>query len=70
MFYLVGGLKITVAIMLIVGIWVPSLVTPAAAVLVVLMLGAIGMHIKVSDPLKKALPATLVLLMSVAILVL
>lgn len=70
MFYVVGALKIGAAIALIVGIWIPALVAPAAAVVVVLMLGAVAMHVKVSDPWKKALPAFLVLLMSAAILLL
>jgi uncharacterized membrane protein YphA (DoxX/SURF4 family) len=70
MFYLVGTLKIAAALALFIGIWVPALVTPAAAVVVVLMLGALAMHLKVQDPLKKAMPATLVLLMSIGILLL
>jgi hypothetical protein len=39
-------------------------------VVIVLMLGAVAMHVKVSDPWIKALPASLVLLMSIAILLL
>lgn len=70
MFYLVGALKVGAAIALIVGLWVPALVQPAAAVIVVLMLGALAMHVKVKDPLMKSLPAFLVLLMSAAIVVL
>lgn len=70
MFYLVGALKIGAAIALIAGLWLPALVRPAAAVVVVLMLGAVAMHVKVSDPWKKALPAFLVLVMSTAILLL
>ncbi|MDX1418993.1 MAG: DoxX family protein [Rubricoccaceae bacterium] len=70
MFYLVGALKVGAAVALLIGIWVPSLVGPAAAVVVVLMLGAIAMHLKVKDPLMKSLPAALVLLMSVGILLL
>ncbi|MDX1530033.1 MAG: DoxX family protein [Rhodothermales bacterium] len=69
-FYVVGALKVGAALALIVGIWIPELVTPAAAVVVVLMLGALAMHFKVRDPLLKALPAFLVLLMSSAILAL
>lgn len=70
MFYLVGALKIGAAIALLAGLWLPALVSPAAAVVVVLMLGAVAMHVKVSDPWKKALPALLVLVMSTAILLL
>lgn len=68
MFYLVGTLKVGAAVALLVGIWIQALAVPAAAVVVVLMLGALAMHLKVQDPPKKALPAALVLLMSVGIL--
>ncbi|MBT8400067.1 MAG: DoxX family protein [Rhodothermia bacterium] len=67
-FYLVGGLKIVAGIALIVGIWYPPLVMPAALVVTILMIGALAMHAKVKDPPKKSLPAFLVLVMSVAIL--
>ncbi|QDV09514.1 hypothetical protein Poly30_50720 [Planctomycetes bacterium Poly30] len=66
-FYLVGFLKVSCAIALLVGIWVPSLVLPAAAVLVLLMLGALAMHVKVGDPPKKSVPAFLMLAMSSAV---
>lgn len=66
-FYLVGGLKIGAAILLVVGIWVPQVIRPAALVVAVLMIGALAMHAKVKDPLKKSLPALTVLLMVVAI---
>ena len=55
--YVIGALKIGVAVCLLVGIWVPALVLPAALLLCVLMLGALAMHVKVHDPLKKSLPA-------------
>ena len=66
-FYLVGGLKIGAAILLIVGIWVPQVVRPSAIVVAVLMIGALAMHAKVKDPLTKSLPALMVLLIVVAI---
>ena len=55
--WVIGALKIGVAISFIAGLWIPALVLPAALLLVVLMLGALAMHVKVRDPLKKALPA-------------
>lgn len=61
MFYLVGGLKIAAGILLIVGIWIPSVVRPAAVVVAALMLGALAMHVKVRDPALRAVPALLVL---------
>jgi hypothetical protein len=53
----IGFTKVTLATLLIVGIWFPILVGPSALGLTSLMLGAIGMHIKVKDPLLKSLPA-------------
>ncbi len=69
-FLLIGALKIGSAVLLIVGIWVPEVVAPAAATVAVLMVGALSMHAKVKDPLIKSLPAFLMLLMSVSILLL
>jgi len=63
-FYLVGALKIGSAITLIAGIWIEPMVLPAAAVVAVLMVGALVMHVKVKDPVVKSLPALLMLVMS------
>jgi len=67
LFYIVGGLKVLAALALLAGIWLPAVIVPAAGVIVVLMLGAIAMHIKVGDPPMKSVPASLVLLMSAII---
>jgi len=69
-FYVVGFLKITSAVLLIAGIWIPALIVPPAAIVAVLMIGALAMHAKVRDPLTKSLPAFLMLVMSAAILLL
>lgn len=69
MFYTVGILKLSAAIALLMGIFIPVLILPGAIVMAVLMLGAILMHIKVSDPIKKSLPASIMLLMSVFLIV-
>lgn len=53
----VGFLKIALSILLILGVWVPKFTVPAAVGLGVLMLGAVLMHVKVRDPIGKALPA-------------
>lgn len=66
----IGGLKIMLAVALIVGIWVPALVMPAATGMAALMLGAIGMHLKVGDPPLKSLPAACMLGLSVVAAVL
>ena len=66
----IGGLKITFAIGLLASIFLtgyPALETYSALGIAILMLGAVGMHIKVRDPIKKALPAFSFLVLSVAI---
>lgn len=65
--HLVGALKVAAALCLLAGFAYPPLVLPAASVVVVLMLGAIAMHLKVGDPLKKSLPALAVLVMSLVV---
>jgi hypothetical protein len=65
--YLIGALKIGSALALLAGIWIPSLVLPAAALVVLLMLGALAMHLKVGDPMVKSMPAGLMFLMGVII---
>ena len=69
-FFVVGALKIGSGVLLIVGIWVPEVVRPAAETVAILMVGALAMHAKVRDPLTKSLPAFLMLLMAVAIVLL
>ena len=68
--WIVGVLKVSIAIALIGGIWKPALVKPAASVLVVLMLGAIAMHAKVKDPVAKSVPAAGMLALAIALLML
>lgn len=63
----VGVLKVGLALALIVAIWIHRLAQPAAMGLGLLMLGALLMHVKVKDPVKKALPSIAVLAMCVAI---
>lgn len=62
--YCVGALKVGSALALLAGLWIPTLIAPAATLVVVLMLGALIMHIKVKDPVTKSLPAAAMLLMS------
>jgi uncharacterized membrane protein YphA (DoxX/SURF4 family) len=65
--YLVGALKVGAAICLIVGLWIHTLVFPAALLICLLMVGALAMHLKVRDPFTKSLPALLVLALSLTI---
>ena len=61
---MVGFLKLTFATLLLAGVWFPALTTPAAIGMVVLMAGAVSMHVKVRDPALKSLPAFTMLAMS------
>jgi len=67
MVWVVGILKVSLSLALLAAIWVPVLIQPAATGLGLLMLGAFLMHIKVKDPIKKALPSIIVLVMCVLI---
>lgn len=68
LFYTIGGIKVLAAIMLLIGLKNKKWVKPAGQIIALLMIGAIAMHFKVSDPLLKSLPALAMLSMSVAIL--
>lgn len=67
--WVIGFLKVTCAILLLVGLWVTSIARPAAIGVAVLMLGAIAMHFKTGDPLKKSLPAISVLVLSLIVVI-
>lgn len=62
--YAVGAAKVSLATLMLAGHVEPRLVRPASVGLAVLMLGAIGMHIKVGDPVKRYLPALSVFALS------
>ncbi len=55
--YAVGAAKVGLASMMLVGLFVPKYTRPASAGLAAMMLGAIGMHVKVKDPVKRSIPA-------------
>ena len=59
----VGSLKILLATLLVIGVYYASIVQPAALGLAILMMGAVAMHVKVGDPVVKAIPASTVLLL-------
>lgn len=65
--WVVGLLKVSLATLLIFGIWIPHLSKPATFGIAGLMLGAIAMHVKIGDPWKKALPASSVLVPCLAV---
>ena len=66
--YLIGILKVTAALGLLLGLIYRKFVIPCAFLIATLMLGAIVMHFKVSDEFHKFIPAGLMLLCSVTII--
>ena len=66
--YVVGTIKVILAILLIVGIWEREINLYVVSAMILLMLGALLMHIKVNDPIKKSLPAFSILLLLLFIL--
>lgn len=69
-FYVVGALKIAAGLVLVAGLWISLPVQIAGGVVAVLMVGALGMHLKVKDAPMRSLPAALMLAMCVAIVLL
>ena len=65
--WLIGFLKVTLATLLLIGIYFNSLVFPASIGMAILMVGAIAMHIKVNDDIIKSLPATIFLILSLSV---
>ena len=65
--YVIGTLKVILAILLIASIYFPSVELIAAYGIAFLMLGAVSMHLKIKDPLKKAFPAFTFLVLSLVI---
>ncbi len=62
--YAVGAAKVSLASLMLAGHAAPKLVRPASTGLALFMLGALGMHIKVKDPIKRSMPAISVLALS------
>jgi uncharacterized membrane protein YphA (DoxX/SURF4 family) len=62
--YAVGAAKVSLAGLMLVGLVKPKLTRPASAALALFMAGAIAMHAKVKDPVKRALPAMTVFSLS------
>jgi len=67
--YVIGSMKVIIAILLILGIWISSLNLYSYIILCVLMLGAIIMHLKVKDKIIKSAPAISILTLLLVLLV-
>lgn len=55
--WVVGVLKVGLALTLLAALWFDRVAPPASIALGLLMLGAFVMHLKVKDPVRKALPS-------------
>lgn len=64
----IGGLKILAALGFVVSIWYEQIEIYSSVLMGLLMLGAISMHLKISDPIKRSLPAFLMLVMSIVVI--
>lgn len=67
-FILIGIIKVSLAILLIIGVWFEKLTFYSTIGIAILMIGALLMHLKVNDPIKKSLPAISILLMLISII--
>jgi len=65
--WIVGSLKVTAAVALILSIFIPWLTLPATALISILMAGAIAMHIRIKDRLIKSVPAATLLVMTLVV---
>lgn len=65
--WVVGSLKVILALLLLISIFYSQVEAIAAYGIAILMLGAVAMHIKIGDPLKKSFPAFTFLVLSVLI---
>jgi hypothetical protein len=65
--YAIGTLKVALALLLLASVMYPQVELIAAYGIAFLMLGAVGMHIKIGDPLKKSFPAFTFLVLSLAV---
>lgn len=62
--YAVGATKVSLAVLMLIGLVKPRLTRPASTGLAGLMVGAIAMHVKVKDPIKRSAPAITVFSLS------
>ena len=61
---IIGTTKISLATLLVVGIWHPSLVLIPSILMSILMIGAQYFHFKISNPFIKHLPSLILLFLS------
>ncbi|MEJ6698065.1 MAG: DoxX family protein [Flavobacteriaceae bacterium] len=67
---IIGFSKLTLATLLIAGIWFPYLINPSAFLIGILMVGALFAHLKINDPFVKSIPALIMLILCSALIIL
>lgn len=70
LFYLIGMLKITTAILLLLGFRYEKTIIPAGTFMAIFMTGALYMHFKVGDEFVKYVPSAIMLFSSLLIVLL
>jgi hypothetical protein len=63
----IGVLKVSLALALLAGLWLPGVTTVSAIGIASLMAGAVVMHVKVGDPMRKSAPAFSLLVLSLIV---
>ena len=66
--YIVGFLKVSSALVLLLGIYYNKLIFPAALTISLFMISAVIMHFKISDELIKFMPSSILLFSSLVII--
>jgi hypothetical protein len=66
--YVIGTLKVVLAIMLLAALWYPGIKLVAASGLAFLLAGSISMHFRINDPILKSFPAALFMIMCLVII--
>ena len=68
-FYIIGFLKINLAILLLLGIWFDQLNLLSSFIMSILMIGSIIMHLKIKDPIRKSIPAVCILFLLITLII-
>ena len=67
-FYLIGFIKILCSVFILLSIWFKELEMISLMTLALIMCGSLAMHVKIKDPIKKSLPALLMLTILVSLM--
>lgn len=65
--YFTGFIEVIAAILMIVGIWIDSLAAWGSLLIVITMLGGVGTHMKVKDPVNKMMMPIILLILGLVV---